>query len=254
MNSIIALWSHPRSMSTAFERVMRERRDLTCFHEPFMYDYYVHRQVRVMPHFDMEPDHPRSYAEVRDMLLKCAEREPVFFKDMSYYVYPQITGDPDFYERLTDLFLIRNPMASIASYYKLDPELTLDEIGLEKQWRHFDWLSQKTGAAPVVVEAEAVQEDPMKTISHVWSAIGLPFVEDAFEWETGELPAGWEQVAGWHEGVSGSSGIQPVDRETADAKATARFETLAAEAPKLRDYLDHHRPYYQKLKEHALTA
>lgn len=31
---IIALWCHPRSMSTAMERVMRERGDCRCFHEP----------------------------------------------------------------------------------------------------------------------------------------------------------------------------------------------------------------------------
>ncbi|MCO5125978.1 MAG: hypothetical protein M9957_01250 [Rhodobacteraceae bacterium] len=36
---IIAMWSHPRSMSTAIERIMRERGDLDCLHEPFMYDY-----------------------------------------------------------------------------------------------------------------------------------------------------------------------------------------------------------------------
>ena len=48
------LWSHPRSMSTATERIMRERGDLDCAHEPFMYDYYVHRKRRVMPHFDVQ--------------------------------------------------------------------------------------------------------------------------------------------------------------------------------------------------------
>jgi hypothetical protein len=39
MHPLIALWSHPRSMSTAIERVMRERGDLDCAHEPFLYDY-----------------------------------------------------------------------------------------------------------------------------------------------------------------------------------------------------------------------
>ena len=43
---IIALWSHPRSMSTAFERIMRARGDLDCLHEPFMYDYYINRAPR----------------------------------------------------------------------------------------------------------------------------------------------------------------------------------------------------------------
>ncbi|MDH3659971.1 MAG: hypothetical protein OEU92_08075 [Alphaproteobacteria bacterium] len=43
MFPIIALWCHPRSMSTAIERIMRERGDCRCFHEPFLYDYYVAR-------------------------------------------------------------------------------------------------------------------------------------------------------------------------------------------------------------------
>ena len=42
MNDIIALWTHPRSISTAFERVMIERGDFNVLHEPFSYLYYVH--------------------------------------------------------------------------------------------------------------------------------------------------------------------------------------------------------------------
>ena len=53
---LIALWSHPRSMSTATERIMRERGDCQCFHEPFMYYYYVHCGERQFPHFDVDPD------------------------------------------------------------------------------------------------------------------------------------------------------------------------------------------------------
>ena len=41
MNAIVFLWSHPRSMSTATERIMRERGDFDCLHEPFMYHYYI---------------------------------------------------------------------------------------------------------------------------------------------------------------------------------------------------------------------
>ena len=46
---IIALWVHPRSMSTAIERIMRERGDLDCLHEPFMYYYYVGLGKRELP-------------------------------------------------------------------------------------------------------------------------------------------------------------------------------------------------------------
>ena len=32
---ILALWAVPRSTSTAFEWMMRQRGDFECFHEPF---------------------------------------------------------------------------------------------------------------------------------------------------------------------------------------------------------------------------
>ena len=98
MHKIYALWSHPRSMSTAIERVMRERGDLDCAHEPFMYDYYVHRKVRQMPFFETEKDHPVRYEDIRDMLLRRAETKPVFIKAQftnrmrSWHVLFQIRG------------------------------------------------------------------------------------------------------------------------------------------------------------------
>ena len=251
MHKLIALWSHPRSMSTATERVMRERGDLWCAHEPFMYDYYVHRQVARMPHFDVQDDHPVTYEAIRKMLLARAEQGPVFFKDMAYYVVPRILSDPEFIDRLSHVFLIRNPVASILSYYRLDAEVTLEEIGLEAQWRLFEGLRDR-GAAPVVIEAEAVQADTVGLMSALWARIGLPFCQEAFEWQS-EVPKDWEQVGDWHGSVSASAGIRPVDEGEAARKQKA-FDACAQDAPQLKDFLAHHLPYYRKLQAQALTA
>ena len=88
MHPIIALWSHPRvpsagpirgshprSMSTALESVMRERGDLACFHEPFMGDHYVHRAVRTMPLYDVDPSQPAAY--------EAAEEEETYDEESS---------------------------------------------------------------------------------------------------------------------------------------------------------------------------
>ena len=254
MNPIIALWCHPRSMSTAVERVMYERGDLDCAHEPFMYDYYVHREVRTMPHFDVEPDRPQAYADIRGMLLARGEAAPVFFKDMSYYVYPQMRDDVAFAERLTHVFLVRNPMASIVSYHKLDPDLTLEEIGLEAQWRHYEWLCTLPGVRPAIVEAEAIQEDTEGIMSRLWSEIGLDYTDSAFDWRGSEQPEDWKQVDAWHTDATQSKGIRSIDREQAAAKAEAKFEKLVSSEPHLRELLDHHWPFYEKLRRRALTA
>ena len=68
MNPIIFLWAHPRSMSTAVERIMRERGDLDCLHEPFLHYYYQHRANKPLPHFERKADHPGSYEETSDNL------------------------------------------------------------------------------------------------------------------------------------------------------------------------------------------
>lgn len=198
MYPIYALWSHPRSMSTAIERIMRERGDLDCAHEPFMYDYYVHRKKAQMPHFDVDPTHPQTYEAIRDMLMTRAERAPVFLKDMSYYVVPHILRDADFLVRLRNVFLIRSPQAAIASYYRIDPNLSCDEIGLKAQWQHFQGLvqAQPDRPTPVVVRAEDVRVNPRAVMGAMWRAIGLSPCDKAFDWQRSDTPDDWAQVGG----------------------------------------------------------
>ncbi|MFK7938131.1 MAG: hypothetical protein AB8B82_02035 [Roseovarius sp.] len=251
MHPIIALWSHPRSMSTAMERVMRERGDLDCAHEPFMYDYYVHHGRKPFAMFDVQADQPVAYPDIRDHLLKRAETRPVFFKDMSYYVWEQVLADPAFSARLVNCFLIRNPVASIPSYFKLDPEASLEEIGLEAQYLHYSGLVER-GETPVVINANDVRRDVKGVMTALWSAIDLPYVDAAFDWQR-PTPEDWQQVEGWHGNVSEASGIKPLTQADLDAQQE-RFEQMAQEHPKMRAYLAHHLPYFEALKGHAIGA
>ena len=245
---IVALWAHPRSMSTAFERIMRERGDCTCFHEPFLYDYYVERSVREMPMLEASPDGPQTYEVVRQKLLRLSQQGPVFIKDMSYYVVPRVFEDTDFSDRLTNAFLIRDPRRSILSYHKLDPEVTLEEVGLEAQWRHFSFLRDRHGTAPPVIEAERVQADPQGMMRAFWRRTGLPDKPEALDWQSEETPQDWQAVEGWHRKVLASSGIAPPrgDAETA-------FDRAAQETPRLRELLARHEPFYEKLKAFSLS-
>lgn len=73
MNSIIALWTHPRSISTAFERVMMERGDFKILHEPFSYLYYVKGDSASIGQEYIDPSHPTNYAGIRKLLLTTAD-------------------------------------------------------------------------------------------------------------------------------------------------------------------------------------
>ena len=248
---IIALWSHPRSMSTAFERIMRARGDLACLHEPFMYDYYINRSTRQMPHFEAKDDHPVSYEEIRDMIFAKAETGPVFFKDMSYYVVPRILADDAFLDRVTHSFLIRDPKASLISYAKLDPELTLDEVGIEAQWCHVSALL-KRGITPVVVQSEEVQADPLGQMQLYWTAVGLSDSPQALDW-SGEAPQDWQQVAGWHQDVLSSRTVRPLTSEKVKEIADD-YQVLIEHQPRFKALYEHHLPLYDRLLAFALRC
>jgi hypothetical protein len=240
-------------MSTAIERIMRERGDLDCLHEPFLHYYYLQHSEKALPHFDSEQDHPTSYADTRDMILRRAETTAVFVKDMSYYVLADILQDEEFCRRVRHCFLIRHPQRSIMSYYKLDAAVVRDEIGLEAQWLHLQGLQNLGITDSVVLEAEAVQADSAQAMRLFWQALDLDYKQQALNWQQESTPQDWQYVQGWHQNVSASQGIrEPDDGESEQAQE--EFDQLCKNAPHLREFLTHHLPFYEHLKAYSVTG
>ena len=96
MYPIIALWAHPRARSTVFERVMMERGDLQVLHEPFSYVYYVHEAQTTLEQEYVDPNHPKTYPNIRDYICSLAETSPVLFKDMCIHCFDHLCADDAF--------------------------------------------------------------------------------------------------------------------------------------------------------------
>ena len=60
MYPIVILRAYLRSMSTAIERILRERGDFDCLHEPSLRYGYPHRRGCALPHFP-KPHSPTRY-------------------------------------------------------------------------------------------------------------------------------------------------------------------------------------------------
>lgn len=245
MHPIYALWCHPRSMSTAIERVMRERGDLRIVHEPFIYTYYLGDRGRSLPHFEPNADHPQTYVDVRQFIREQATTGPVFFKDMTYYALENLLADPEFLSDITHTFLVRDPAAAILSYARLDPLFRRDEAGLEASWMLYCKV-RDDGYGPLVLSADHVQRRPVEILSNYWRALGLPDAPHALSW-SGEMPTSWEHVAGWHEAVLASRQIQPPEC------GRDYHGELASLGGDFLDYYHHHKPFYDRLIAEALT-
>ena len=243
-------------MSTATERIMRERGDLKCLHEPFMYYYYLTLKQQPFPFFDVDPNQPASFEGIVAMLEETARNDPVFFKDMGYYVSSHIQHHPDLASRWQHVFIIRDPRKSILSYHRLDPGISLEEIGLEAQWQLYEWIKETKGRGTtpasaiseiVVLRAEALQRDPVTVMNLAWKKLGLGPADHAFQWNETTTPTDWQAVAGWHESAQASMGITQAREQTED-EMNRQFNAVADDHPKLHHYLAHHWPFYEKLK------
>jgi hypothetical protein len=232
---ILALWSAPRSRSTAFERMMRERGDFTVLHEPFSHLANYGSTTVNGKEIRSEPD-----------LLAAIRRVPgpVFFKDTTDFYYPRLLADTAFLREATHTFLVRHPREAIASHYALHPKLERDEIGFAWLAEIFDAVTAASGRTPVVVDSADLVANPAETIARYCEAVGIDFRPEALNWRPG-MASGWQRSEKWHVSTSSSSTFAPSER---------RYDTTVDNSPLLAGYLEYHLPHYERLWRHRIRV
>lgn len=232
---VLALWSAPRSRSTAFARMMAERGDRVVVHEPFS-------QVVDFGEAKVGDRVAHTERDVLAALRAIAAEDPVFFKDTTDFHYPDLLADRSFLTAATHTFIIRDPAEAIASHHALNPDLGRDEIGFARLHEIFTAVRAATGATPVVIDSDDLLDRSADTVRAYCSAVGIPFLPDALSWQPG-MRSEWQATSRWHESTSRTAGFT----RGADGAAAA-----VAANPVLRAYLDFHRPYYEQLRAAAI--
>lgn len=237
MNTILALWSAPRSVSTAFERMIMARRDHAVVHEPFSAHYYL-SAGRTSDRFrDRQPEPRHHQTEILARVVERARRGPVFFKDMAYHV--RRFADSAFLSRFVNTFIIRDPAEALPSLFHVWPDFTDEEAGYAALGHLFELVVEARGKAPAVIDSGDLLRDPEATVRAYCRATGLPFLPEAMTWEAGSPPE-WEMWDAWH----------------ADAKASTTFQKPSKKPylsieddPRLAEVYAACRPHYRRLRE-----
>jgi len=256
---IVALWAHPRSCSTAMERIFMERKDFTIFHEPFSVLYYAHEaESQGRPSCVFEDDVgnlPNSYEDIKKQILEAAKKSPVFFKDMSYHAFQHIAKDENFLTRLTNTFIIRDPAKAISSHYAMNPYVTKEELGYSLQLEMFQIvadLSQRknsTTVSPIIVDAADLIKRPAETLKTYCGALFLDYLPEALHWNPGQ-PKEWKIWASWHKDASRSTGIFSPTKMAQISKYTVTVENNEI----LRSMYEAELPFYQILHSRRLRV
>ena len=245
MTKIVALWAVPRSTSTAFEWMMRQRGDMDCLHEPFGEAWYQ-GEAPLWPRY--RDGDKRTAGLTLDTvwadLQARAELGPVFVKDFPHYI--DHFWNEDFLRRFTHSFLIREPALTISSMYDKWPDFHEKEVGFPEQRALFDLITEMDGSPPPVIDSNDLLEDPVRT-TRIWcEAVGLPFIESALSWAPGPRDeVSWWDGGVFHANLRASDGLKPQPRRYIEmAEAPARVQEVCARM----------KPHYDWLRAHRLGA
>ena len=241
---IIALWAVPRSTSTAFEWMMRQRGDLDCLHEPFGEASYQGEDP-LWPRFKAGDKTTAGLTidSVWDDILARAEKAPVFLKDFPHNINHWWTSDK--LARMRHAFLIRDPAKTITSMYDKWPDFDELEVGNPEQRALFDLLTALTGSPPPVVDSHDLLEDPHEMTRLFWAAVDIPFLPDALTWEMGADTAAysWWDGGSFHKNLANSTGLKRQER---------RYVSLEDAPERVMRVHRRMRPHYDHLSAHRL--
>jgi len=227
----IAMWSGPRNVSTALLRAWGQRADAAVVDEPF---YACYLQRTGLPHPGADEvirSQPTDWRVVADSLTGPAPGGKAAFyqKHMAHHMLPEI--GLDWMLKVDNAFLIREPAAVIVSLAKVTPNAGLEDTGYPQLWRLYEWVRERAGRAPPVVDSRELLLDPRRVLGLLCDALGVPFDDAMLSWPPGPRDTDGVWAKHWYDAVLRSTGFEPYRPRT--EPVPDRLKGVLAEAEDL---------------------
>ncbi|XP_071805511.1 uncharacterized protein [Asterias amurensis] len=194
-------WSTPRSLSTAFMKCLSTIEGSVAWMEPYGTAEHFGPDGLLKPPDEVPPEVDYTHAWVKDKLEEDFQgRQAVIIKDLAYAVMGRLQYLPKGYRHS---FLIRKPMKSFMSYYRLFKKMSGEEGDASlRGWlpqkgfsygelaEMADYVEKDLGQQLVIIDADDILNHPATMLQKYCSALGLPFSESILSWEPG-MPSNW---------------------------------------------------------------
>lgn len=256
-NKIVYLISPPRSLSTAFLRMIEGRGDFIIINEP---------SVRIMEKNNTNKYYKNtltSFDQVKEKILHESKTSNVFVKEISRSVKDFLLQDQNLVkkENIYFIFLVRNPHHSIISFYKkilhIFPNFS-DIIGYESTYEILKYVQKNSPNKPLIILSEDLYNNPSQTIEEFCQSCDLDWNQNALHWTnlgddfTGQNE--WNetkqkaQTYHWHGDAIKSSGFITPHMYATDKNGIATFEEIM----NIEDRKQCKKIYYENLKYYDL--
>lgn len=200
----IAIWSPPRTISTALMRAWGNRPDTVVVDEPLYAFYLANARVRHPGHAEVIASQPTDWRTVVERLATAPlppGKTICYQKHMAHHLLAQV--DRRALRPLRHAFLIRDPRELLASYAKVRSEPDLDDLGLRQQVEIFAEFGGP------VVDARDILRRPEAMLRALCEALEVPFADAMLCWPPGPRPTDGVWGRYWYEQVWRSTGFMP---------------------------------------------
>jgi hypothetical protein len=257
-HKIVYLISPPRSLSTAFLRMMEARGDFTIINEPSIKPFNKNKN-----YIDFYDHAPTNFDDIKEKIFTASETSNVFIKEISRPLLYFLKNDKDLSckENIYFVVLVRNPHHSIISMYRKVKSCFngfSELIGYKATYELLQLIQNTYCNKPLIIRSEDLYEKPEQTIKKFCDHVGLEFKKESLHWQDlGDDFTGineWHETKEkhhtyhWHEDAIKSSGFTTPHSYATDEFARPTFEEITNE--KDRKYCQ--KAYFENLEYYNL--
>jgi len=207
----VAVWSGPRTISTALMRAFENRPDSVVVDEPLYAAYLVRTGI----------DHPVREAVIASQPTDLAEAvaglaAPLppgcrvhYAKHMAHHVSRDL--DLGWTLDFRNVLLIRDPFEVVASYVRARESCEPEDIGFPQQ----EWLLElwdSRGVDVPILDAKEFLGGPEAHLSWLCDWLGIPFTDRMLSWPPGPRDSDGVWAPHWYASVWSSTGFEPPRR------------------------------------------
>lgn len=234
----IALWSVPRSSSTALMYSFAQRNDTQVIDEP-LYGYFLgytgvqrpHRS-EVLKNMETDPD------KIIQTLVSCDLRGQILFMK---HMASHLVGLPwAFLLEFRNIFIVRDPRDGINSFAKNVEEFDMTDLGYELQYQILLYLIEQ-GEEPLVLDAENLASNPEGTLELLCRKLHIRFHDEMLAWPAGPKEYDGKWAGAWYDAVHNST--QFVEQEALSHEIPEKHKLVLEQASS----------YYNRMKKYAIS-
>jgi hypothetical protein len=206
-NKIVYLISTPRSLSTAFLRMMQARGDFVIFNEPSQCSFVAQYNPELID--NLYKDHaPQNFGDVKRNIFDATVNSHVFVKEMWFAIEDFILHDDALLQNsnVYFIFLVRDPHHALISFYNKQvstPNFSISYslfshlMSYKGLYDFVHRIKEKSAHIPLIICAEDLYSAPEKVARLICDYLDIDFKEGSLAWsDLGTDFTGYEE---WHE-------------------------------------------------------